>query len=59
MNSNKTTIFASCISRFFGEKNENYYFSENAGFLGYKMSTRLVERKMILLPYLRKVLTHL
>ena len=31
---------------------KNYYFSENAGFLGYKMSTRLRDRKMILLLYL-------
>jgi len=29
-----------------------YYFSGNAGFLGYKMSTTLLIRKMILLPYL-------
>jgi len=44
INSNKTMTFASWISRFFGEKMKNYYFSENAGFLGYKMSIRFLDR---------------
>ena len=45
---------------FLVKKLKNYYCSESAGFLGYKMSTTLLVRKMVLLPYLwRKVLTHL
>ena len=42
MNSNKTTTFASLVSRFVGEKIEKLLFSENPGFLGYKM--RLFDR---------------
>ena len=61
INFNKTTTFVSLISRFVGEKIRKLsYFSENAGFLGYTMSTALFDRTMILLPYLwRKGRTHI
>ena len=36
--------FALWISRFLVKKMKNYYFYENAGFLGYKMSTTLPVR---------------